>query len=352
MPRAIVTTVFDSKQAAQSRLNASKARMPDERLAAAANGDAAAKAAEAEAKEAEAKAKAAAEAKAAADADAAAASPTKAGKKKPTKEALASLSEIALHVGAEGEEEIAAMPAASAPVATTPDAVTALLAPEVYDALAALDKRLLERLGAGNIRFVRSAWLLAQRAGFRMLCRQDLEALEARGESPLLQPDEAVALVREGRRGAGVLTYGWCVAAPVAAARGCHQCRAACAAAAADVPPSRPCARRPTRGHPDPTGERVDILKLALAARPDIAAFFWEQDAPRPKPPRPAALRVLRAAALGPAVCQHRSRAALLSQLPVALSMAARRGAGGCFRARPRLGAPLARLWRPHSLRL
>ena len=44
MPRIFFKTMFNSKQAAQSRLNASKARMPDERLAAAANGDAAAKA--------------------------------------------------------------------------------------------------------------------------------------------------------------------------------------------------------------------------------------------------------------------------------------------------------------------
>ena len=100
----------------------------------------------------------------------------------------------------------------------------ASLSPAIYGPLTALDDRLIEVLGAGDIRLVRSAWLLAQPAGYRIVRRQDLEALERTGvsPSPLLRPDEAVALVREGRRCVGALTYGWCVAGRIrAAARNC-----------------------------------------------------------------------------------------------------------------------------------
>ena len=58
---------------------------------------------------------------------------------------------------------------------------------------------------------------------------------------PLLSPAEAVALVRRGDRSAGALTYGW-----------------------------------PTRAHPDPTGERLAILRRALVDHPHIEAIFWE----------------------------------------------------------------------------
>ena len=76
-----------------------------------------------------------------------------------------------------------------------------------------------------------------------MVSRQELETLEATGAapSPLLSPAEAVALVRRGDRSAGALTYGW-----------------------------------PTRAHPDPTGERLAILRRALVDHPHIEAIFWE----------------------------------------------------------------------------
>ena len=87
--------------------------------------------------------------------------------------------------------------------------------------LTALDDGLATVLGAGDIRLVRSAWLLAQPAGYRIVRRQDLEALEARGvsPSPLLKPDEAVALVRRGDRSAGAVTHGWCAHARVSKRR-------------------------------------------------------------------------------------------------------------------------------------
>ena len=39
--------------------------------------------------------------------------------------------------------------------------------------------------------------------------RQRLEELEAHGESPLLRPEEAVALLRRGERAVGAMTCGW-----------------------------------------------------------------------------------------------------------------------------------------------
>ena len=51
---------------------------------------------------------------------------------------------------------------------------------EYHDSLTALDDALVEVLAAGDVRLVRSAWLLAQPAGYRIVQRQDLEALEAR----------------------------------------------------------------------------------------------------------------------------------------------------------------------------
>ena len=64
-------------------------------------------------------------------------------------------------------------------------------------------------LEEGSITLVRSTWLLGQPEHYRIVRRQDLEALEqTSGVSPLLTPEEAVALVRKGNRGAGVLSYG------------------------------------------------------------------------------------------------------------------------------------------------
>ena len=82
------------------------------------------------------------------------------------------------------------------------------------EALSDLDQRLLQRLQCGSIRLVRSAWTLQSKIK-RMPYRQELEELERSGESPspLLSPDEAVALVARGDRSAGSLTY---------CARTCH----------------------------------------------------------------------------------------------------------------------------------
>lgn len=81
--------------------------------------------------------------------------------------------------------------------------------------LSYFDDGLLGALQVGGIRLVRCAWFLAQPAGYRIVRRQDLEALEREGSSPspLLSAQEAVELVCSGTRAMGVLTYGWYVPA-------------------------------------------------------------------------------------------------------------------------------------------
>ena len=78
-------------------------------------------------------------------------------------------------------------------------------------ALSELDVKtgVIEALENEYIRLVRSAWLLAQPAHYRLEQRQRLEEHEARGESPLLSGREAADLVRRADRSAGVLSHGW-----------------------------------------------------------------------------------------------------------------------------------------------
>ena len=134
------------------------------------------------------------------------------------------------------------------------------LAPEVRETLTKLDDRLVGVLERGDIRLVRSSWLLAQPAGYRMQRRQDMEALERgrSGASPLLSAEEAVDLVRRGDRSAGTLTYGWL-----------------------------------TPGNPDPAGARIAVLRRLLEQHPHIEGFFWEYV---PSPPLPSS----------PRICRHR----------------------------------------------
>ena len=121
-------------------------------------------------------------------------------------------------------------------------APTSALTAEMLTALTSLDDRLVETLGEGHVRLVRVKWLLAQPLEFRLVRRQELEALEVGAVlSPLLTPDEAVALVRKGGRGVGVASHPWLSA-----------------------------------GDPDPAGERVRLLRRALEERPYIEALFFD----------------------------------------------------------------------------
>ena len=113
----------------------------------------------------------------------------------------------------------------------------------IQQALSSLDDRLVGVLEKEAIRLVRATWFCQQPPDFKMPMRQELEELEKRGgqPSPLLQADEAVALVRKGNRGVGVLSYPWL-----------------------------------SPGDPDPEGRRVQVLQRTLAVRPHLEAFFWE----------------------------------------------------------------------------
>ena len=114
---------------------------------------------------------------------------------------------------------------------------------EVHRALTAFDDRLADALRAAIIRLLRSEWLLAQPEDFKLPYRQQLEELE-RSEvspSPLLRPEEAVALVQQGDRSLGSVTHGWL-----------------------------------SPGDHDPAGRRMKVLRRALKARPYIVALFFE----------------------------------------------------------------------------
>ena len=135
--------------------------------------------------------------------------------------------------GAAGEEAAPLTSLAASPPLATP------LSQEMVQSLTRLDDRLVDVLERGDIRLVRSDWLLAQPEEYRIVRRQDLAPVG--GVPPHLSPEEAAGLIRQGRRCVGVLTYGW-----------------------------------PTAGNPDPTGSRVAALRRALEERRDIQAFFWD----------------------------------------------------------------------------
>ena len=75
--------------------------------------------------------------------------------------------------------------------------------------LSRLDDTLVDVLLEGDIRLLRAAWLSVRPDSYRIERRQELEARELKGESPLLSRKEAADLVRRGGRGAGAFTYGW-----------------------------------------------------------------------------------------------------------------------------------------------
>ena len=74
--------------------------------------------------------------------------------------------------------------------------------------LSSFEDPLLKALETGGMRFLRASWLRRQGRGFRILRRQDLEALEVSGESPFLSAREAIILICRARRLVGILTYG------------------------------------------------------------------------------------------------------------------------------------------------
>jgi hypothetical protein len=118
------------------------------------------------------------------------------------------------------------------------------LPPKLRKALTELDKIVIQVLLSGAIRLLCVKWLLMQPANFKMPNRQALEEIERSGASPspLLSPQEAVALVERGDRSIGTLTYGWL-----------------------------------SPGDPDPKGSRFRVLRRALMGMAiRIEALFWD----------------------------------------------------------------------------
>ena len=115
-----------------------------------------------------------------------------------------------------------------------------------------LDERLITVLTNEDIRLLRVKWLLAQREDYKIQRRQELEKLERddRGLSPFLTGEEAVALIRNGAREVGALSYGWLLP-----------------------------------WDPDPTRERLRLLQRVLKQKTYIKAIFWDQ-ATLYQPPR------------------------------------------------------------------
>ena len=115
-----------------------------------------------------------------------------------------------------------------------------------------LDERLVTVLAKEDIRLLRVEWLLAQPEDYKIPRRQELEKLERddRGLSPFLTGEEAAALIRNGAREVGALSYGWLLP-----------------------------------WDPDPTRERLRLLQRVLKQKTYIKAIFWDQ-ATLYQPPR------------------------------------------------------------------
>jgi len=139
-------------------------------------------------------------------------------------------------------------PAGAPPLRSAPTAIASSAhAPQADDPIAVLsklDEYLIAKLSAGDIRLVRSAWLLLPSVT-KMRKRQELESIKEQGASqdvsPLLSYHEAAALVGRGTRSAAVLSHGWLLS-----------------------------------GDCDPKAERLVLVKQALAEHPHIEGLFWE----------------------------------------------------------------------------
>ena len=138
-------------------------------------------------------------------------------------------------------ENVEAFATAEAPELPQPaETKTKTMPDEIFGVLTALDDRLVEVVARGDIRLLSTSWLREQNSDFRIVRRQELAA-KVCSPTPLLRPEEAVALIRRGDRCVGSLSYGWLMA-----------------------------------GEPDPAGTRIRVVRQALLELPHIEALFWE----------------------------------------------------------------------------
>jgi hypothetical protein len=136
--------------------------------------------------------------------------------------------------------------------------------PGVLQELSALDDRLVKTLEEGDMALVRSAWVLNSPVD-RMLRRQELKRLAEDGASPspLLEPEEAAALVRRCDRSVGALTVRH------SSNPGCRRALTLRSNLASQYGWLSP-------GDPDPAGKRLEVVRAALTANPHIEGFFWD----------------------------------------------------------------------------
>ena len=141
-------------------------------------------------------------------------------------------------------------------------------------ALSELDSAtgVVEALGEGRIRLVRSSWLLKQPVTYRMEKRQRLEERERDGESPLLEPHEAVDLVRRADRSVGVVSHGWLSPGDVRRRSTSHAaCRALMRAEMHAAPPQNAPHSAPHRPSARTLSLLASVSSFCSAHSPDAA---------------------------------------------------------------------------------
>ena len=134
---------------------------------------------------------------------------------------------------------------------------------DVVEQCRQLDEDLATTFRRGDIRLLRRVWFL-EAPDQHLPHRQELEARERQGESPLLDPEEAAALLERGDRSIGAVTQ-------------CASSGPSPAPLPLPSPTTEPHARRSpwfSPGDPDPAGVKLKILREALLVHTHIEALF------------------------------------------------------------------------------
>lgn len=106
--------------------------------------------------------------------------------------------------------------------------------------LGTLDDKIEAALAAQHLRLLSTAWLRRRPPGWKMLRRQELEALEQSGEHPYLSAEDAISALRAADRRIAVLSYGWL-----------------------------------TPSHPDPLLHRISAVRSHVDANLSLVGLFW-----------------------------------------------------------------------------
>jgi hypothetical protein len=160
------------------------------------------------------------------------------------KELLATFADSLLPAAAPALSDSAVPPTAPVTELTT-------LSDNLQVLLVKLDHGLIDALRSGQIALVRTSWLTARPADYRIQRRQELAAI-TESPAPLLTGEEAVELVRSSCRAVGALSYGWCAGCALyvpSSVRTGNSGRSSRAGLQADALTSRPAGRAASDGH-------------------------------------------------------------------------------------------------------